>query len=172
MIMQMGEQVSFIWLPYQDQPRSTIKPIPYGRKSYSWRMNGRLLDLNCGALVVICASTSNDGSVSRVSAVDACWDPRGKFLSHDQKVEVETVEFEGDSSVWFGMIMVLLLDTGIWEMLAARIASASFCWRSKSRRTRWTVKYSHCETLKGSQRLPIEKSHQHRSMARMTVGRA
>ena len=62
-------------------------------------MNGRLLGLNCGALVVICASTSNDESDSRVSAEDACGDPRGKFMSHDQKVEVETVEFEGDSSV-------------------------------------------------------------------------
>jgi hypothetical protein len=48
---------------------------------------------------VFCVSTGNDGSVSRVSAVDACRDPRGKFMNRDQRVEVEKVEFDGDSSV-------------------------------------------------------------------------
>ena len=43
--------------------------------------------------------TSKDGTISGISAVNACWDPREKFLSRDQRVGIEALESGWGSSV-------------------------------------------------------------------------
>jgi len=162
------------------QPKSIIIPSPYGRKSYFSRMRGSLsVDasiLSCEQLVEaedddergFIVAVDADKSLEDSSFINAITDlamTLNVFLGENFAKEACSRESCNEDfaivEVFVASIVVILMPEIITFLPSRSISSLR----------RWMLRYSQCVTLEGSNILLNEKSHQHRSMVRMTSGK-
>lgn len=158
-----------------------IKSSPYGRKSYSLRRSG---SFSC--VGTVCRTSALNGS--SWEGLDSCNGVRRD--SNCRRVNIRNLNHIVLSSAGGDVPDVAvrgIFDVGWVSLLAESPASspdpvlfssAKSCFavsasrrRSKSALNRSTLLCSHCEILKGSKKLPAEKSHQQRSTTCMTEGK-
>lgn len=159
---------------------------PYGRKSYTLRIRGRFAFEYDGPVIPTSAPSADERSCGWDVSVKGAWSseelwsdlrPREFSLSKDQilpvLVAVSAARTEGDGATVRGIdgpFFASTCESFFSNSSSDFRASSAFCWRSKSSLTLSMLMCSQCETLNGSKKVPMEKSHQQRSTARMTEG--